>query len=358
MPTIVASHATRSAKGHFFGVGIVISLLLHALIGATLINAVHWPLAEFEEQHVEVVLVPPPEAPKPEATVPEKPEPAPEPEPEPEQKLEAEESPPPEKQVAKEAVSIPVLQPVIEFGETDSGPEEAREGDAAQEPDEPDAEVTEPSADQLKETLTAETEPSEDLEGEAVQSPGALKPQGPEAALEPKPEPGSAPVAASEPEDFGTVGPIASLAPPTPKPASRPVTRNRDAAWPDSGRAKAANNVLRLYSAGILSDRRTQTAMAEMLPSERLNLLCMTELRAQLRADNPQNPPELLPRFRPRGGTVLQPKQAAFRSGGQWYDVAFRCKVDDRVTRVQEFSFAVGRAVPRAEWAERGFPRL
>jgi hypothetical protein len=65
-------------------------------------------------------------------------------------------------------------------------------------------------------------------------------------------------------------------------------------------------------------------------------------------------PPELLPSFRPRGGNVLQPRIAAFRSLGRWFDVAFRCETDSGVTRVERFSFKIGKEIPQSQWLERG----
>jgi hypothetical protein len=90
-----------------------------------------------------------------------------------------------------------------------------------------------------------------------------------------------------------------------------------------------------------------------MSPGERLNLLCMTELRAQLTVASPA-PPELLPSFRPQPGRVLEPRRAAFRSLGRWFNVAFRCEVDSGVTRVEKFAFKIGAPVPQSEWLERG----
>ncbi|PVB59805.1 hypothetical protein DCO57_20565 [Labrenzia sp. 011] len=93
--------------------------------------------------------------------------------------------------------------------------------------------------------------------------------------------------------------------------------------------------------------------MKGMSQGERLNLLCMTELRAQLTVVSPA-PPELLPSFRPQPGTVLEPRRAAFRGLGRWFDVAFRCETDSDVTRVENFSFKIGPEIPQSQWLERG----
>ena len=91
--------------------------------------------------------------------------------------------------------------------------------------------------------------------------------------------------------------------------------------------------------------------------AQRLNLLCLTELRAQIRDLYPDRPAEILPSFRPQPGTVLAPVRAAYRSRGVWYDLDFRCETDPAVTRVEDFSFRVGPPVPRSQWLSRGFPQ-
>jgi len=90
--------------------------------------------------------------------------------------------------------------------------------------------------------------------------------------------------------------------------------------------------------------------------SARINTLCMTEMRAQILAENPSRAPDYLPRFPRASGTVLQPRQAAFRSRGQWYDFTFRCEVDRAASRVENFSYRLGRAIPPADWARRRLP--
>jgi len=111
-----------------------------------------------------------------------------------------------------------------------------------------------------------------------------------------------------------------------------------------------------LFSDQILGGARGRTAMAGLSGPQRLNLLCVTELRAQISSLYPDRPAELLPSFRPAPGTVLEPARAAYRSRGQWYELNFRCETDPGVTRVERFSFRVGPPVPRSQWRARGFP--
>ena len=124
-----------------------------------------------------------------------------------------------------------------------------------------------------------------------------------------------------------------------------------------SGDLAGGTTATRLFSREISDDPRMRTAMNGMPHSARVDLLCMTELRAQLRVATPPYHADLLPSFRLESGTVLEPRRAAFRAGGQWYDLAFRCELNTQVTRVERFTFRVGAPVPRADWSARGFPR-
>jgi len=119
--------------------GVPASVAAHVLIVALLIFGL--PLPQFEPQQPEAIaieLVPPPE-PQEEEQPPEEPaqeeEPAEEPEPE---------TPPQEAAAGQEADAppIPVLRPVFQFGDQDSGPREATDGSASEE-----AETEEPAPD-------------------------------------------------------------------------------------------------------------------------------------------------------------------------------------------------------------------
>ncbi|MEO1115997.1 MAG: DUF930 domain-containing protein, partial [Pseudomonadota bacterium] len=105
-----------------------------------------------------------------------------------------------------------------------------------------------------------------------------------------------------------------------------------------------------IYSA---NNPRITSRMRGLTEGERLSLLCITELDAQLTAVSPV-PPEALPRARARGGTVLEYQRVAFRSLGRWFDVAFRCETNAGVTRVERFSFKIGEEIPRSQWLARG----
>ena len=375
-----------------YGGAIAASLLLHVLLAAALVAGADSRLPEAEETPVMVELVPPPEPeetvltppPEPEASEPPPPpqpeaaEPPPEPEisePEPE----PEKQPQPADEIAQPPPPMKVLQPVVEFAEEDSGPRVDLEGFSGQDGDAPDADapessdsgateageeqeaaVSEEEVADAGEEQSAEAEPSEDTQEEAGETPEAQEPD-PPAVPETVPGPELA-VDTDESTDDAS-GPIVSLITPTPRPAREPraatPAREPNAATRQrSGSSAEMARAARLYSEFILDNPSVRLSMESMPRSERINLLCMTEMRAQLETANPPRPPRYLPSFRLRSGNVLEPRQAAFHSGGLWFNLAFRCEVDERATKVLNFRYRIGDPVPRGMWARRGFPRL
>ncbi len=297
---------------HIFGGAVVVSLLLHAAISLALVDGGGQPGPSPAEVTVE--LVPPPAAEE------QKPEP-------PEEVTQEEPTPRPEEQAQLEAAAtptpsaLPVLKPVVEFGEKDGGSRV-----------EPDGGATEPlSEPEPIETAVDEVEPDE-----------------------PEPEAEAVADAEAEPDESGATGPIAAPA----KPRPRPARKTAAAALAPDTKQETMTPAKQLYSDAMLSDPRVQTAMADIPRSERGKLLCMTEMRGQLLAASPPRPPEILPSYALSEGTVLEPRQAAFRSRGQWFDLAFRCEVNEPVTKVVNFSYRIGKAIPREEWPDRGFPSL
>ena len=53
---------------------------------------------------------------------------------------------------------------------------------------------------------------------------------------------------------------------------------------------------------------------------------------------------------------MLAVPDAAFRADGAWYDLSFRCTVDDDALQVTGFAHKVGAPIPRDQWSARGFP--
>ncbi|MBV6648950.1 MAG: DUF930 domain-containing protein [Hoeflea sp.] len=387
--------------------GLLVSLLLHGLVVAVLLFDLPEPMAEVEpeEEVVAVTIVPPPEPEPAAAPEPEPEEPAPEPEaeapaepePEPEQ---AEETPPapagPDSEGEGRAVPIQVMRPVFQFGEEDAGPEIALDGGAAQAPeqDQPEAqpEITEVAPEPEPESETAaevppETEagdevPAEEAAEELAETPveqpaqqDAPAPAMP-AEITPPDEvlagdaPGNLPDAADQaelallPEDPVAPQPPVAPEPVVPDPVESPppasTTRAPSAAPADT--APAVDNGLpgvRALSSIVDTGHAVATTAMRALPrEERGSRLCTTELREQLRRAPEPYRVELLPAYRLPGGTVLAVPNAAFRAGGAWYNLSFRCTVDRDALRVTDFNFKVGTPIPRQNWRARGFPEF
>ncbi|MGF9691773.1 DUF930 domain-containing protein [Rhizobium sp. 0TCS1.26] len=348
----------------------------------------------------------PPEPPKQEEAAPPPPAPPPPPPPPPPPETAEQEQAKPQSEAG---APIPTLQPVFKFGDKNQGPEQAANGDSAQtgapdaeeakpdetQPDEPKPEEAKPDdvkPDAVKpEETPAEQPPAEDAKpaeqdvadaappppGDVTQPPDAPKdapadaapdavagggqeattpaPAAPEVlaalpradAADPQAVPPPAEEGAGEGAGDGAAGPPASVTP-TPRPAAPPAAA-----------APALKEAKRLYSASATGDMTAMTAMGNIPRGARAGQLCGTELQAQLRNNAPRYMPELIPAYTlGAGSTSLDVRRGAFRAGGVWYDVSFRCTVDKDATSVTSFSFAVGGAVPRSEWRKRRFPEL
>ena len=308
------SASVQPGGQRLFAGAVVVSLLVHAAIALALVDGGDQPGPSTAEVTVELIPLPEAEEQKPEPPK-EAAQEEPPPQPEEQAQLDAEAAPTP--------TTLPVLKPVFEFGEKDGGSRA-----------EPDDGATEPPAE--AEQIEAELDEAE---------PDASSPESEEIGE-----------AEAEPDESGGVGPIAAPAKPRPRPARKTAAAAQNADV-DTER-NAMTPAKQLFSDAMLSDPRVQTAMANIPRSERGKLLCMTEMRGQLLAASPPRPPEILPSYALSDGTVLEPRQAAFRSRGQWFDLTFRCEVNEPVTKVVNFSYRIGKAIPREEWSDRGFPSL
>lgn len=298
-----------------FGLGLPASVAVHVVAALLVIFGLPtFPLPQPEEEPaVDVELVEPPKAEeKAEAEPPPPPPPPaeeqqaeeqqPEPEPEPE-------PPPGNEAEQQQPATQPVLQPVFRFGEKDAGPRVAPEGNAAQEgaPAEAEAQEKQPEPPAAPETLSAE--------GREEQAPEAETP------VEQAPEPAE-PTEAEQAEAEAT-----------------------------------AEDAGRLASQAATGDIIATTAMNDLPRGVRAGRLCVTTLREELRNAVPPYFPDLLPSYRLGEGTVLDVQKAAFRMGGEWFNLSYRCEVDPDATRVRSFAFQVGTRVPPSEWQSRGLPR-
>ncbi|WP_429818358.1 DUF930 domain-containing protein [Ensifer sp. B1-9] len=115
-----------------------------------------------------------------------------------------------------------------------------------------------------------------------------------------------------------------------------------------------------LYSAKSIADPRVKQALINLPVKTRIRQICNTEALEQIRNQRPNTPPEGLVPFGPRGGFISKNRfdasGGAYRSKSNWYDVDFKCVVNDDATEVTSFSIAIGGIVPRTSWQERRLP--
>ncbi|WP_226951347.1 DUF930 domain-containing protein [Rhizobium terrae] len=352
-----------TGKGGGMGWGIPASILLHAVFAFVLFF--HLPLDFSEppkEESVNVEIVPPPEEPEkkveeekpseePKAEEAKKEEPPPEP-PEPPKQEEAKQEPsppqeeakpeePPANERAKKPQPVQTLRDVFEFGEKDGGPRITTEGNSAREaatqPEDvkPEAENVETVQPSMEEPAVAETPPGnpvpEDIRLPEVRL-GAANPQ----------------QNGSPREILPDAMKLEMVSPPPASPKAEPVKT------PTIEKTSELTEAKTLFSQHLTNDLTATIAMAGMPRDFRGGELCSTELRAQLRSASYNV--EFVPRPRLANGMVLDIKQAAFRASGQWYDVAFRCEVNEGVTKILSFAYHIGAPIPRDQWQKRGFP--
>ncbi len=321
--------------------GIPASVALHLVFAAVLFFELPFEMpAPQKEESVSVEIVPPPEEKKPEPPPPPPKEEKKE-EPPPKQEEKKAEQPPAaaEGQLSGGRVPIPVLRPVFAFGEKDSGPREARDGNAAEEPaakpreEKPEVEPKPPAetAEKKEPAAGAKPQPKIDLPKADMVDETA--------------KPGAGDLAAE------TIAALEEAAPENPAEAEPKPEAPTEADVPND-----LPEVKTLFSTAITNNPVAMTAMGDMPREERAAELCVTELREQLRRASPPYRPELLPSFGLKTGTVLDVRNAAFRASARWYELRFRCELDADAMTVRSFAFAVGKEIPRSQWKSRGFP--
>lgn len=379
------------------GGSIAASLALHAVLFSLFFVQLPVTLPEPEqEEAVAVQIVPPPEEKPPEEEAPapaepeeaeaeeaaqaeeQQPEQASEEVPEPppaadEAEAEAEvtpapaeaveDAPPPEQQQMAAAPPTPVegegrrmpfpaLNPVFEFGEQDRGPREALDGNGAE-----DGAETAPEPETVEEEQASEagrgadeTEavtPEEPADAASEDTAGAEDPA--ETALaEPSTDDPTGlgiDILSSGTSDSGISFGIAAAG-----------TDEQEAGQPATPEAPPLDEKKQLFSRALTDDPRAVTAMADIPRGVRADQLCITELREQLRRGSPRYRPELLPSYKLGEGTRFEIRDAAFRSEGRWYDLSYRCEINEEATKVLSFALRVGAPIPRSQWAERKLP--
>ena len=259
---------------------ILASLMLHVIVivVAWLTFGLPAPLPQ-EEEAISVELVPPPEPPKP--------------------------PPPPPPPKSAQNQPLPVLQPVVQFGEKDSGPRESPEGNSA----------TETQASPAPQRDPDEKERPQPASVTAVKATGDA------------PRLGTGDAPAPLPED--------------PQKAQR---------------AAALRKAKTLFSQRASRDSLATMAMRSAPRDVRIARLCATELKEQLIHATPSYFPEIVPFERLKEGTVVEGLSSAFRSNYEWYHLSYRCEVDAEATKVVSFAFDVGKPLTPEEWAGRNLP--
>lgn len=297
---------------------------------------------------------PPPEEKKPEEQAKQEPPPPPPPPPPPEEKKAEEpkaEPPKAEQDAANkqadgkqgEGSPMPVLRPVFQFGDKDSGPKKSDTGNSAE------GEAKPATSAPTHEDAAGEPKPKAD----AGDKPDGAK----EPPAKPVPDDINLPqvdIADAHSENNGPEIDASGTAM-TSIEQAKPVEKPVDAAKPDApkdGLAEAKT----LFSQDDDGDQVASTAMNGIPRGRRAAQLCSTELREQLVHGSPAYRPVIVPMYALAKGTVLDVKRGAFRTAETWYDVRFRCEVNDAATEVVSFALDVGNAVPRSEWRSRRFP--
>ncbi len=278
------------------------SLAVHLIVIAFLIFGLPTSRAQPEkDQTIPVKLVPPPkpvDKPKPKpATQPVKPLP--------EKSQAAKAAAPPPHAEPSQNSKTSAAKPVFQFGKNDTGPRKTPDGDSALD---------------VKSSTEAPSAPAQK---------DAAEPQALTAAT-----------AKGRP-----VPPVTRE-----KPVPAPAHSDKAQSNPKLQEAK------KLFSTAATGSPQATTAMHNMPRDVRTGWLCVTEMREQLAHGSPPYFPELLPADRLKKGTVMNIEKAAFRAGGEWYDLSYRCEIDSGATKVQSFAFHVGDAIPPSEWAMRGLP--
>lgn len=215
--------------------------------------------------------------------------------------------PPPKAADARQGMQA-ATKPVFLFGDRDRGPRKAPDGNSPENGSAPPPARPDPA-----------------------RTDGAKTPAVTTAAAEPVPEgaPAKAPAAPAQPQ-----------------------TQASDQAQPGAKLVEAKT----LFSQETTNDINTMLAMGALSRGERAGQLCLTELHEQLLHASPPIFPDMLKRERLEQGTVLEDANAAFATGTQWYDLSYRCEIDEKATRVVAFAFHVGNPIPRGDWKSRGLP--
>lgn len=143
--------------------------------------------------------------------------------------------------------------------------------------------------------------------------------------------------------------------------ASPAEPRQETAPTPAAPQQPAMQKATTMLSAGVLADprsRQTREALPTLELGTRLEQICNLEAMAQVaKWDKTYRPDRVvayaMANTKVKSG-VITATGAALRSGGNWYNLTFNCGILPETEQVQSFEFALGKPIPREEWAEHG----
>jgi hypothetical protein len=241
------------------------------------------------------------------------------------------EAPPAAPDVAKMPGTPPAEQPPETAKEEAAPPPPEQTGEAQQKPEEPEPREPKPKEPEPAEQGTPLTPDVTPPEADLAAGPAAGEPA---AAL----------------ADAVQAVPVPLPRPVQPAPAPDPSTR------PGGAMEKADT----LLSAARLENPALRSALGQLSPNRRLTQICSFEVAEQVARARPETPPDFVVPYGPSGGFIrggtLDADGGAFRSGGRWFDVSFRCTVDMKAMRVTAFSYRLGKEVPPQQWPRRRLP--
>ena len=344
-----------------FGWALPASVALHLLVVGLLVFGLPVPLLQPEkEEAIAVTVVPPPEKPpeeskpkpieKPKPEPIEKPKPVEKPKPKPEPAPPPEKAEPPKPDTAKAepapkeqgaALPLPTLRPVFQFGEKDAGPRVSTDGNGARDkPGEAKPPATSGSTGDQKSGAGQSADQPRNPSGKQLAAPKSpTEPDKQESAAQPAPTKVEALSHVPEAKPTGET--------------QKPAPANNVADDPAGGGAPKLQEARTLFSSTASGGAEGMTAMGELPREVRGGQLCITELDQQLRNAWPPFFPDALPNYLLKRGTILEVIKTTFPADQRWYDLSFRCEVDQDVTRVVSFSMYVGPPLPRSEWERR-----
>ncbi|WP_157738640.1 DUF930 domain-containing protein [Labrenzia sp. VG12] len=114
-------------------------------------------------------------------------------------------------------------------------------------------------------------------------------------------------------------------------------------------------------AASVLADprsRQARRALSTLVGADRREQVCALEAMEQLRQGKPGfRPTRLAPHAfrnaRIRDGMIVV-TAGAVRSQRQWYEIAYRCRLDPEGRQVVGFEYALGATIERALWDAHG----